>query len=71
MSAYDYCILGTILLYLVGMVAIGAVLSKRNKKTQTIFLSRRQKIRSACNRDERRGFGYELLAFNGYAGACF
>ena len=38
MSGYDYCILGTILLYLVGLVAIGAVLSKQNKNTDDFYL---------------------------------
>lgn len=42
MPAYDYCILGTILLYLVGMVAIGAVLSKRNKNTDDFYLGGRK-----------------------------
>ena len=42
MSGYDYCILGTILLYLVGMVAIGAVLSKQNKNTDDFYLGGRK-----------------------------
>lgn len=42
MSGYDICILATIFIYLVGMVAIGAVLSKKNKNTDDFYLGGRK-----------------------------
>lgn len=42
MSGYDICILATIFIYLVGMAAIGAVLSKKNKNTDDFYLGGRK-----------------------------
>ncbi len=42
MTGYEMCILGTVLVYLIGMVVIGAVLSKQNKNTDDFYLGGRK-----------------------------
>ena len=62
-------IFAIIIIYLLGMVAVGLYYMKKNSSTGDYYLGGR-KLGPDRNGDECGGVGYEQLAFDGTSGSC-
>ena len=70
MTSAQVCILISIAVYLIAMLAIGIVCSKRNNTVDDFYLGgRRLGPGGYCH--ECRGVGYVQLAADGLAGRCY